>query len=137
MKKLTFPLLGLLLLAACGEEETEVPEQEETRTEVSAPRGEPDPTEVEDVEDARPVTFEELANGEIEEGTAVSLTGTVEDLTDDNAFPAFILSDGETEIFVRNMAQAAVAVGDTVSVNGIYDGIAEENMPLVSVTQIE
>ena len=136
MKNWLFLFSFMLLLGACGNEENAGTTQE-SETEVSAPEGELDPTSPEEADEAEPATFAALANGEIPDGDPVSLTGTVEELTDDNAFPAFILTDGEQQIYIRNMAEKAVAVGDTVTVQGIYEGQAEENMPLVSVDVIE
>ncbi|TWT27398.1 hypothetical protein [Planomicrobium sp. CPCC 101110] len=136
MNKLLFLFSLSLLLGACGNDENASTTQE-SETEVSAPEGELDPTSPEEADEAEPATFAALANGEIPDGEPVSLTGTVEELTDDNAFPAFILTDGDQQVYVRNMAETAVAVGDTVTVQGIYEGQAEENMPLVSVDIIE
>ncbi|TWT16004.1 hypothetical protein [Planomicrobium sp. CPCC 101079] len=136
MKKLLFLFSLVLLLGACGNEENASTTQE-SETEVSAPEGELDPTSPEEADEAEPVTFAALANGEIPDGEPVLLTGTVKELTDDNAFPAFILTDGEQQVYIRNMAEKAVAVGDSVTVQGIYEGQAEENMPLVSVDIIE
>lgn len=135
MKKWFIPLALLLLLTACGEDESNLP-SEESQTEVKAPEGELDPTDPDEVDDAEPADFSALANGEIEEGEPVILSGTVTELTDDAAFPAFILSGGEHEVFVRNMAETPVEADDTVRVEGIYEGNAEENMPLISVSVI-
>jgi hypothetical protein len=136
MKKLPILFLLPLLLAACGPEEA--PEMsQESQTEVSAPEGEFDPTAPEEVDEAEPATFTAVANGEIADGEPVILAGTVEELTDDNAFPAFILSDGEHQVYIRNMAETAVAIGDSVTVHGIYEGPAEEDMPVISVSIIE
>lgn len=126
----------VLLLGACGDDGGTSTSQE-SETEVSAPEGELDPTSPEEAEEAAPTTFAALANGEIPDGEPVILTGTVEELTDDNAFPAFILTDGKEKVYVRNMAEKAVAVGDSVTIQGIYEGLAEEDMPLVSVDIIE
>ncbi|MDN7242053.1 hypothetical protein QWY14_09600 [Planococcus sp. N028] len=136
MKKLLFSLSALLFLTACGNNENPGTTQE-SKTEVSAPEGELDPTSPEEVKEAEPTTFAALANGEIPDGEPVILAGTVEELTDDNAFPAFILTDGKQQVYIRNMAEKAVNIGDSVTVQGIYEGQAEENMPLVSVDIIE
>ena len=136
MKNWWIPLVLVLLLAACGNaEDTSLPEEGET--EVDAPEGELDPTNPEEVDESKPVTFSALANEEIAAGEPVTLSGTVQELTDDNAFPAFILTDGEYEVFIRNMAETSVEVDETVTVHGIYEGLAEENMPLVSVSVID
>ncbi|HSI66645.1 MAG TPA: membrane lipoprotein lipid attachment site-containing protein [Planococcus sp. (in: firmicutes)] len=135
MKKLLIPFTALLILSGCAEDNGEV--FEERPTEVEAPEGELTPTEPpEDLADAEVVTIESLFAEEVEEGTAVTLSGTVEELTDDGAFPAFILTDGQ-QAFIRNMAQTPVELGQTVTVSGIYEGMAEENMPLVSVFTID
>ncbi|RNF39669.1 hypothetical protein [Planococcus salinus] len=136
MRKWWIPAAIALLLTACGNpEDTSLPEEGET--EVSAPEGELDPTDPEEVDEAESVTFSALVNEEIEVGEPVTLSGTVQELTDDNAFPAFILTDGEQEVFIRNMAETPVDVNDSVTVHGIYEGLAEESMPLVSVSAIE
>ncbi|MGI2328029.1 hypothetical protein [Planococcus sp. YIM B11945] len=136
MKKL-FILVSLpLFLAACGGEENPETSQE-SQTEVSAPEGEFDPTAPEEVDEAEPATFTALANGDISDGEPVILAGKVAELTDDNAFPAFILTDGEHKVYIRNMAETSVAVDDSVTVHGIYEGVTEDSMPLVSVSIIE
>lgn len=135
MKKWLVPFALILFLTGCGEAENS--STEEAQTEVAAPEGELDPTSPE-VDDAIPETLSAVANGEIEEGEAVVLAGEVKELTDDAAFQAFILSDGEVDVFIRNMAETSVTVGDSVTVTGIYEGSAdEEDMPLVSVSVIE
>lgn len=136
MKKAVFLLLSAMLLSACGNDENASTTQE-SETEVTAPEGELDPTAPAEVDEAEPVAFSALIDGEIPDGEPVILAGTVEELTDDNAFPAFILANEEQQIYIRNMAETAVAVGDSVTVHGIYEGQAEENMPLVSVSIIE
>jgi hypothetical protein len=135
MVKPFIPIVLILCLAACGGENAEL--TEEGKTEVTAPEGELDPTAPEDVDEAEPAKFSALAGGEIAEGTAVILAGNVEELTDDGAFPAFLLTDGEHRVFVRNMAETPVEEGDLVTVHGIYDGVAEEDMPLISASIIE
>lgn len=135
MKKWFIPLALLLLLTACGEDESISP-SEESQTEVKAPEGELDPTAPIEVDDAESASFKALADGKIEEGTAVILAGTVTELTDDAAFPGFVLSGDDREVLIRNMAETPVEVGDAVRVNGIYDGNAEEDMPLISVSVI-
>lgn len=135
MKKFIIPLAFLMLLGACGNEDAQPTESAET--EVSAPEGELDPTAPEAVDDAEPVDFTSLTDGTVAEGTPVILSGTAEELTDDGAFPAFILSNGEQQIFIRNIAETTVEVGDSVTVHGIFDGDAEEGMPLVSASVIE
>lgn len=136
MKKWFLPLSVALLLSACGGEDT--PElDEETQTEVSAPEGDDlDPTDPVEVEDAETTNAADLAAGGIEEGAAVKISGTVEELADDIAFPSFILlSDGE-QVYIRNMAETPVEPGDSISLEGIYDGNAEEDMPLISASVI-
>lgn len=136
MKKWFIPLSVALLLSACGGEDT--PElDEETQTEVSAPEGDGlDPTDPVEVEDAETTNAADLAAGGIEEGAAVKISGTVEELADDIAFPSFILlSDGE-QVYIRNMAETPVEPGDSISLEGIYDGNAEEDMPLISASVI-
>lgn len=136
MKKWFIPLSVALLLSACGGEDT--PElDEETQTEVSAPEGDDlDPTDPVEVEDAETTNAADLAAGGIEEGAAVKISGTVEELADDIAFPSFILlSDGE-QVYIRNMAETPVEPGDSISLEGIYDGNAEEDMPLISASVI-
>lgn len=136
MKKWFLPLSVALLLSACGGEDT--PElDEETQTEVSAPEGDGlDPTDPVEVEDAETTNAADLAAGGIEEGAAVKISGTVEELADDIAFPSFILlSDGE-QVYIRNMAETPVEPGDSISLEGIYDGNAEEDMPLISASVI-
>lgn len=125
----------VLLLAACGEEAPNL--TEETQTEVTAPDGELDPTAPEEAENAEFASFDELASGTVEEGTGVSVQGTVEELADDVAFPSFIIVNGENRIYIRNMAETPVAVGDSISADGIFEGNAEENMPMISVSIIE
>lgn len=135
MKKLMIPFAALFILAGCADEDGEV--FEESPTEVEAPEGELDPTDPpEELDEAEVVTIESLFAEEVEEGTAVTVSGTVEELTDDGAFPAFILNDGE-QAFIRNMAQTPVELGQTVTVSGIYEGMAEENMPMISVFTID
>lgn len=136
MKKLMLPLSFLMLITACSDEHPEPPPVA-SETEVTAPEGEFDPTDSSETDEAVPVAMADLVNGTIEEGTAVSLPGTVEELTDDGAFPAFILTDGEHQIFVRNMADTSVQVGSTITIAGVYDGTVEEDMPLVSATIIQ
>ncbi|WP_298823550.1 hypothetical protein [uncultured Planococcus sp.] len=135
MNRFFIPLSLVLLLSACGETAPEV--TEESQTEVTAPAGELDPTDPEEAENAEFVSFEELASGNIEEGTGVSVQGTVEELADDIAFPSFIIVTGENRIYIRNMAETPVEVGDTITADGIYEGNAEENMPMVSASTIE
>ncbi|EIM07621.1 hypothetical protein A1A1_05407 [Planococcus antarcticus DSM 14505] len=135
MYKFFIPLSLVFLLAACGEEAPET--TEESQTEVTAPEGELDPTAPEEAENAEFVSFEELASGNIEEGIGVSVQGTVEELADDIAFPSFIIADGENRIYIRNMAETPVEVGDNITADGIYEGSAEENMPMISVSIIE
>ncbi|ANU09782.1 hypothetical protein BBH88_05445 [Planococcus antarcticus DSM 14505] len=135
MYKFFIPLSLVFLLAACGEEAPET--TEESQTEVTAPEGELDPTAPEEAENAEFVSFEELASGNIEEGIGVSVQGTVEELADDIAFPSFIIADGENRIYIRNMAETPVEVGDSITADGIYEGSAEENMPMISVSIIE
>lgn len=135
MKKWLVPFALMLFLTGCGDADTE--STEEAQTEVAAPEGELDPTSPE-VDEAVPQNLSALATGEVEEGEAVILAGEVKELTDDAAFQAFILSDGEIDVFIRNMAETPVVVGDAVTVTGIYEGSAdEEDMPLVSVSVIE
>lgn len=136
MRKWLLPIGIALLLTACSGEDT--PElDEETQTEVSAPEGDDlDPTDPVEVEDAETTSAADLAEGIIEEGTAVKIAGTVEELADDIAFPSFILlSDGE-QVYIRNMAETPVELGDSISLEGIYDGNAEEDMPLISASVI-
>ena len=135
MVKRLIPFLLILSLAACGGENAEL--TEEGQTEVTAPEGELDPTAPEDVDEAEPTTFTALTSREVAEGDAVILAGTAEELTDDGAFPAFILTDGDQQVFVRNMAETPVEAGDAVTVHCIYDGVAEEDMPLISASVIE
>lgn len=135
MKKMIIPFAFLLLLGACGNEDPEPADS--AQTEVAAPEGELDPTAPEAVDEAEPTEFSALMDGTIEEGDPVSLSGTAEELTDDGAFPAFIMSNGEEEIFVRNIAETTVEAGDSVTIQGIFEGDAEEGMPLVSASVIE
>ncbi len=136
MKKWYLPIGVVLLLSACGGEET--PElQEESQTEVSAPEGdELDPTDPEEVQNAEATTVSDLAAGNIEEGAAVEISGTVEELADDVAFPSFILVNDGQQVYIRNMAETPVEPGDTILLEGIYDGNAEEDMPLISASVI-
>lgn len=136
MKKWYLPIGIALLLSACGGEDS--PElEEDAQTEVSAPEGDDlDPTDPEEVENAETALISDLAEGNIEEGTAVKISGTVEELADDVAFPSFILSNGEQQIYIRNMAETPVEPGDSIQVEGIYDGNAEEDMPLISASVI-
>lgn len=138
MKKWFIPLALIFLLSACGNTEDieDTLEPNSSDTEVSAPEGELDPTEPEEVDEADPKNFSALVNGEVPAGEPVIVSGTVEELTDDAAFPAFILSGSGHEIFIRNMAETFVEAGDTVKVEGIYDGDAEEEMPLISASRI-
>lgn len=136
MKQWFLPIGLVLLLSACSGEDT--PElDEETQTEVSAPEGdELDPTDPVEVENAETTSAADLAAGNIEEGTPVKISGTVEELADDIAFPSFILNSGEQQIYIRNMAETPVEPGDSISLEGIYDGNAEEDMPLISASVI-
>lgn len=136
MKKWYLPIGIALLLSACGGEDS--PElEEDSQTEVSAPEGDDlDPTDPEEVENAETALISDLAEGSIEEGTAVKISGTVDELADDIAFPSFILSNGEQQVYIRNMAETPVEVGDSIQVEGIYDGNAEEDMPLISASVI-
>ncbi|WP_422124219.1 hypothetical protein DHX103_05210 [Planococcus sp. X10-3] len=136
MKNWYLPIGIALLLTACSGEET--PElEDESQTEVSAPEGEDlDPTDPEEVEDAQTAMIADLVEGNVEEGTAVIISGTVEELADDVAFPSFILSNGDQQVYIRNMAETPVELGDSIQVEGIYDGNAEEDMPLVSASVI-
>ncbi|PKH11595.1 MULTISPECIES: hypothetical protein [Planomicrobium] len=136
MKKWYLPISVALLLSACGGEDT--PElEEESQTEVSAPEGDDlDPTDPEEVENAEMTLVSDLAAGNIEEGAAVKISGTVEELADDVAFPSFILSNDGQQVYIRNMAETPVEPGDTIQLEGIYDGNAEEDMPLISASVI-
>lgn len=136
MKKWYLPLGVVLLLTACGGEET--PElEEESQTEVSAPEGdELDPTDPEEVENAEATAVSDLAAGNIEEGAPVKISGTVEELADDVAFPSFILVNDGQQVYIRNMAETPVEPGDSIQLEGIYDGNAEEDMPLISASVI-
>ncbi|TAA73502.1 hypothetical protein [Planococcus salinarum] len=136
MKKWMLPITLTVLLAACNTEEN--PElEEEGETEVSAPEGDDlDPTDPVEVEDAETVEIAELVEGNIEEGAPVKISGTVEELADSVAFPSFILSNGDQQVFIRNMSETAAEVGDSIQVEGIYDGNAEEDMPLISASVI-
>lgn len=136
MKKWYLPIGIALLLSACGGEET--PElEDESQTEVSAPEGdELDPTEPEEVEDAETTTVSDLAAGNIEEGEPVKISGTVDELADDVAFPSFILVNDGQQVYIRNMAETPVEPGDNIQLEGIYDGNAEEDMPLISASVI-
>lgn len=136
MKKWFFPILLTFSLAACGDEASEPP-TEGSETEVSAPDGELDPTSPEEVDDAEAVAISAVVNGEIEEGTAVELTGTVQELTDDGAFPAFLLGDEESKVFVRNMAETLVEEGETLTIRGIYEGSGEEDYPVIAASVID
>lgn len=135
MYRFFIPLSLVLLLSACGGTAPNV--TEESQTEVTAPDGELDPTDPEEAENAEFVSFEELTSGNIEEGTGVSVQGTVEELADDIAFPSFIIVNEESRIYIRNMAETPVEVGDTITADGIYEGNAEENMPMISASVIE
>lgn len=136
MKKWYLPISVALLLSACGGDDT--PElEEESQTEVSAPEGDDlDPTDPEEVENAEMTPVSDLAAGSIEEGAAVKISGTVEELADDVAFPSFILSNDGQQVYIRNMAETPVEPGDTIQLEGIYDGNAEEDMPLISASVI-
>lgn len=135
MYKVLIPLSLVFLLAACSGTAPDV--TEETQTEVTAPEGELDPTAPEEAENAEFVSFNELASGNVEEGTGVSIQGTVEELADDIAFPSFIIGDGESRVYVRNMAETPVEVGDSITADGIFEGNAEEDMPMISASLIE
>ena len=135
MNRLLIPMSLVFLLAACGEEAPDV--TEESQTEVTAPEGELDPTAPEEAENAEFMSFEELASGTIEEGTGVSVQGTVEELADDIAFPSFIIVNGENRIYIRNMAETPVEVGDSITADGIFEGSADEDMPMISASIIE
>ena len=78
----------------------------------------------------------DLAAGNIEEGAAVKISGTVEELADDVALPSFIISNDGQQVYIRNMAETPVEPGDTIQLEGIYDGNAEEDMPLISASVI-
>lgn len=135
MYRFFIPLSLVLLLSACGGTAPNV--TEESQTEVTAPDGELDPTDPEEAENAEFVSFDELASGNIEDGTGVSVQGTVEELADDIAFPSFIIVNEEKRIYIRNMAETPVEVGDAITADGIYEGNAEENMPMISASVIE
>ncbi|MGO1058693.1 hypothetical protein ACTL32_06090 [Planococcus sp. FY231025] len=136
MRKWLLPILLTASLAACGNEPPE-PEAGDSQTEVSAPEGELDPTAPEEVDEAETVDLSAIVNGDIEEGAAVALTATIQELTDDGAFPAFIFGDEEHKVFVRNMAETPVEAGDAVTIRGIYEGLGEENLPVVAASVIE
>lgn len=135
MKNWYLPIGLALLLSSCSAEET--PElEEDSQTEVTAPEEEElDPTDPEEMENAK-TTVSELTEGTIEDGTAVKIAGTVEELADDVAFPSFILSSEGQQIYIRNMAETPVEPGDSIQVEGIYDGNAEEDLPLISASLI-
>ncbi|HSJ36916.1 MAG TPA: hypothetical protein VK945_01735 [Planococcus sp. (in: firmicutes)] len=136
MKKWYLPIGITLLLSACSGEDSPALE-EGAQTEVSAPEGDNlDPTDPEAVKDAEAALISDLAEGNIEDGTAVKISGTVDELADDIAFPSFILSSGDHKVYIRNMAETPVEIGDTIQVEGIYDGNAEEDMPLISASVI-
>lgn len=136
MKKWYLPISIVLLLAACGNEEN--PElEEESKTEVSAPEGdELDSTDPDAVKDAETTSVSDLAEGNIEDGEAVKISGTVEELADDIAFPSFIITNNGQQVYIRNMAETPIEIGDNIQVEGIYDGNAEEDMPLISASEI-
>lgn len=136
MNKWLLPVgIGLLLSACSGEEPAELEEQ--SQTEVSAPEGdELDPTDPTEVEEAEATAISDLADGTIEDGTPVKVDGTVEELMDEVAFPSFILTNGDQQVYIRNMSETAVEVGDNIQAEGIYDGNAEEDMPLISASVI-
>ncbi|WP_033541865.1 hypothetical protein [Planococcus sp. CAU13] len=136
MRKWILPLGIVFLLSACGGEET--PElEDEGQTEVSAPEGdELDPTDPAEVENAEAVTVSDLVEGNVEDGTPVEISGTVEEFADDVAFPSFILVNDGQQVYIRNMAETAVEVGDNIQLEGIYDGNAEEDLPLISASVI-
>ncbi len=136
MKKWYLPIGAALLLTACGGEEN--PElEEESQTEVSAPEGDDlDPTDPEAVEEAEAVAASALADGSIAETTPVKISGTVEELADNNAFPSFILVSGDEQIYVQNISETPVEPGDTIQLEGIYEGNEEEDMPLISASVI-
>lgn len=136
MKKWYLPLGLALLLSACSGDDT--PElEEESQTEVSAPEGDDlDPTDPVEVKNAETVTAAELVDGAIEDGTPVKISGTVKELVDEAGFPSFILTYEDRQIYIRNMAETSVEAGDNVQVEGIYDGNAEEEMPLISASVI-
>lgn len=136
MKRRFFLILLTVSLAACGNEASE-PATEGAQTEVSAPEGEPDPTAPEEVDDAEAVDLSAIVNGEVKEGTAVAVNGTVYELTTDGAFIAFIFGDDESKIFVRNMAETPVEVGETFTIRGIYEGPGEENLPVIAASVID
>ena len=136
MKKWYLPIGLALLLSACSDEDSPTLE-EGAQTEVSAPEGDDlDPTDPVAVKDAEAAAISDLVEGNIEEGAAVKISGTVAELADDVAFPSFILSNGDQQVYIRNMAETPVEIGDTIQVEGIYDGNAEEDMPLISVSVI-
>lgn len=136
MKKWYLPISVVLLLAACsGEDSPDL--EEESQTEVSAPEGDDlDPTDPEAVEDAETTSVSDLTEGNIEAGTAVKISGTVEELADDIAFPSFIIMNDSQQVYIRNMAETPIEIGDNIQVEGIYDGNAEEDMPLISASVI-
>ncbi|MBF6634804.1 hypothetical protein QMA04_02460 [Planococcus sp. APC 3900] len=135
MYKVLIPVSLVFLLTACGGTAPDV--TEETQTEVTAPKGELDPTAPAEAENAEFVSFDELSSGNVEEGAGVSIQGTVEELADDIAFPSFIVGDGESQVYVRNMAETPVEVGDRITADGIFEGKAEEEMPMISASLIE
>lgn len=127
MYRFFIPLSLVLLLSACGGTAPNV--TEESQTEVTAPDGELDPTDPEEAENAEFVSFDELASGNIEDGTGVSVQGTVEELADDIAFPSFIIVNEEKRIYIRNMAETPVEVGDAITADGIYEAMPKRICP--------
>jgi hypothetical protein len=143
MKRLSLLLTGVLLLAACGEEEATEPVEVEGTVEDTA-TSEPSQEELNTQlkEEATEIDFVQANAGEIEEGTKVKATGEVSNLVDDTLMEFTLTTeegDGSGMYSVKgfNTTDAAIEEGQTVTVYGTYDGKDDSGMPSIALTIIE
>ncbi|MET3576312.1 hypothetical protein ACFFIY_00770 [Bhargavaea ullalensis] len=139
MKRLSFILLGGLLLGACSNDD----KPPVTSTESISPPASGDKKSQSEINDefmasAEEITFDSASTGDIEEGTHVRIRGEV---TGHSALGGFMLKDpeGDGEIAVTNLdtTDTALEDGDIVTVYGTFGGTDKDDQPEINATVIE